>query len=208
MLLLLVLPSLLVRSVLQYVAVCCSALQCAVVCCSALQCVAVHCNMSQFVSVCCSVHPKLPHFVIPLFLFSFISFFSFFFSDAEKVRLCLLTCCFTVFCGTAVGFFLGLVAWVCVCVRVCVCVCVLCVCVCVCVAECVSVFCGTAVGFFLGLFAWACTCVSVTKFMYVYVWLCMCVCGYVCVCVAMYVCVWHSVSQSSAAQLLVSSSAM
>lgn len=32
-------------------------------------------------------------------------------ADAEKVRLCLLTCCFTVFCGTAVGFFLGLVAW-------------------------------------------------------------------------------------------------
>jgi MFS superfamily sulfate permease-like transporter len=30
--------------------------------------------------------------------------------DADKVRLCLLTCCFTLFCGTAVGFLLGLVA--------------------------------------------------------------------------------------------------
>ena len=36
-------------SVLQCVAVCCSALQCVAVCCSVLQCVAVHCSVLQCV---------------------------------------------------------------------------------------------------------------------------------------------------------------
>jgi len=56
------------RSVLQFVAVCCSVLQCAAVCCSVLQCDAVCCSVLQgveasytgrsvlqFVAVCCSV---------------------------------------------------------------------------------------------------------------------------------------------------------
>jgi len=44
------------RSVLQCVAVCCSALQCVAVCFSVLQCVAVCCSVLQCVAVCCSVH--------------------------------------------------------------------------------------------------------------------------------------------------------
>ena len=43
------------RSVLQCVAVCCSALQCVAVCCSVLQCAAVCCSVLQCVAVCCSV---------------------------------------------------------------------------------------------------------------------------------------------------------
>jgi len=42
-------------SVLQCVAVCCSASQCIAVCCSVLQCVAVCCSVLQCVAVCCSV---------------------------------------------------------------------------------------------------------------------------------------------------------
>ena len=42
-------------SVLQCVAVCCSALQCVTLCCIVLQCIVVYCSVMQFVAACCSV---------------------------------------------------------------------------------------------------------------------------------------------------------